>query len=63
MAKAIDLDGTLARYDGWKGIEHIGDPIPVMYARVRDWIRSGEKCYLFTARITDCQPMPRSPIK
>lgn len=25
---AIDLDGTLARYDGWKGLDHIGDPLP-----------------------------------
>lgn len=25
---AVDLDGVLARYDGWKGIEHIGEPLP-----------------------------------
>ncbi|MDD4482689.1 MAG: hypothetical protein PHP18_05675 [Bacilli bacterium] len=24
----VDLDGVLARYDGWQGIEIIGDPIP-----------------------------------
>ncbi len=24
---AVDLDGTLAEYDGWKGIDHIGHPI------------------------------------
>ena len=24
----VDLDGVLAKYDGWKGIDHIGDPIP-----------------------------------
>lgn len=24
---AVDLDGVLAKYDGWKGVEHIGDPI------------------------------------
>lgn len=24
----VDLDGVLAQYDGWKGVEHIGDPIP-----------------------------------
>lgn len=23
----LDLDGVLAHYDGWKGIEHIGEPI------------------------------------
>jgi len=25
---AVDVDGVLAQYDGWKGIEHFGDPIP-----------------------------------
>lgn len=25
---AVDLDATLAQYDGWKGEDHIGDPIP-----------------------------------
>jgi hypothetical protein len=24
----VDLDGVLAKYDGWKGVDHIGDPIP-----------------------------------
>lgn len=24
----IDLDATLADYDKWRGVEHIGDPIP-----------------------------------
>ena len=24
----IDLDGVLAKYDGWKGLEHFGDPLP-----------------------------------
>ena len=27
----VDLDGVLARYDGWKGIRHFGKPFP--YAR------------------------------
>ena len=27
-AVCIDLDATLAEYDGWQGVEHIGDPIP-----------------------------------
>lgn len=25
---AVDLDGVLAKYDGWKGIDHVGDPVP-----------------------------------
>lgn len=24
---AIDLDGVLLKYDGWKGVEHFGEPI------------------------------------
>lgn len=24
----VDLDGVLAQYDGWKGVDHIGDPLP-----------------------------------
>lgn len=24
----VDLDGVLAKYDGWKGLDHIGEPIP-----------------------------------
>ena len=23
----VDVDGVLAQYDGWKGVEHIGEPI------------------------------------
>lgn len=25
---AIDLDGCIAQYDGWKGLDHIGEPQP-----------------------------------
>lgn len=24
----VDLDGVLAQYDRWKGVDHIGDPVP-----------------------------------
>lgn len=24
----VDLDGVLASYDGWKGVDHFGSPIP-----------------------------------
>lgn len=27
-AVAVDLDGVLAEYDGWEGLEEIGDPHP-----------------------------------
>jgi len=29
---AVDLDGCIAEYDGWKGEEHVGEP--------KDWSRS-----------------------
>lgn len=46
----VDLDGTLAHYTGWQGFEHIGDPVPVMSARVKQWINEGKEVKIFTAR-------------
>jgi hypothetical protein len=31
----VDLDATLARYDGFKGETIIGEPIPLMVNRVK----------------------------
>lgn len=39
----VDLDGTLAHYDGWKGETHIGKPIPLMLARVKRWLAEGKE--------------------
>jgi len=47
----VDLDGCLARYEGWKGIEHIGEPVPAMLDRVHAWIDEGKIVKIFTARI------------
>lgn len=47
---AVDLDGTLAHYDGWKGPEHIGAPIPAMVERVKKWLAEGKEVRIFTAR-------------
>jgi hypothetical protein len=33
----VDLDGTLAKYGEWRGVEHIGEPIPPMVDRVKGW--------------------------
>jgi hypothetical protein len=46
----IDLDGTLAYFDGWKGFEYIGKPVPAMKARVREWLAQGFEVKVFTAR-------------
>lgn len=47
----IDLDGTLAYYDEWRGADHIGDPIPKMLNRVKAWLASGRQVKIMTARV------------
>jgi hypothetical protein len=54
----VDLDGTLAHYDGWKGPEHIGEPVPLMLARVKIWLSEGRDVRLFTARATQAGQIP-----
>jgi hypothetical protein len=51
----VDLDGTLAEYHGWQGIEHIGAPIPLMLERVKNWIEEGIEVRIFTARVHEEQ--------
>lgn len=48
----VDLDGTLAHYDKWRGHKHIGEPVPKMLERVRNWINQGIEVRIFTARIS-----------
>lgn len=47
----VDLDGTLAHYDHWRGVSHIGSPIPEMVSRVRRWLLRGQEVRIFTARL------------
>lgn len=47
----VDLDGTLAFYDGWHGPKHIGKPIEPMVARVKRWLAAGRDVRIFTARV------------
>ncbi|MEI7752773.1 MAG: hypothetical protein WCJ71_11890, partial [Candidatus Omnitrophota bacterium] len=49
----VDLDGTLARYDGWKGDDHIGEPVPLMMAFIKDLMAEGRTVKIFTARASD----------
>lgn len=49
----VDLDGTLAHYDHWRGVEHIGEPIQPMIDRVRRWLDEGKEVRIFTARVSD----------
>lgn len=49
----VDLDGTLAYYDGWKGETHVGKPIPAMVKIVRDILEGGAlDVRVFTARVS-----------
>lgn len=54
----VDLDGTLARDDGWKGIEHIGEPVEPMVQRVKRWRKAGKNVKIFTARVDDPDSIP-----
>jgi hypothetical protein len=47
----VDLDGTLAKYDGWRGVYHVGEPVPLMLHRVKVWRAEGRDVRIFTARI------------
>lgn len=48
----FDLDGTLAKYDGWKGIDHIGEPVELMVARIKKMHDEGKVVKILTARVT-----------
>lgn len=47
---AVDLDATLAEYNGWNGGK-IGRPIPAMVERVKRWRAKGKEVRIFTARV------------
>jgi hypothetical protein len=49
----VDLDGTLAVYHGWRGPLHVGEPIPRMVERIRQWIAAGVEVRIFTARASE----------
>lgn len=51
----VDLDGTLAHYEGWDG-GNIGAPIPRMVARVVAWLAAGKDVRILTARVANGDP-------
>lgn len=48
---AFDLDGTVAFYNGFKGAEHIGEPIPKAIALIKQFLEMGVEVIIFTARV------------
>lgn len=51
---AMDLDGTLVKYDAWVSAGHIGEPVVPMVKRVQDFLAEGREVRVFTAR---CWPL------
>ena len=58
----VDLDATLAHYDGWHGPLHIGAPIPRMVRRVKALVARGVRVKVFTARASESDPVMRARI-
>lgn len=52
----VDLDGTLARYGGWRGADHIGEPVAPMVHKVLLALAEGYAVKVFTARASDATP-------
>lgn len=46
----VDFDGTLAFYES-KQWPALGEPIPLMLARVRKWVEEGRDVRIVTARV------------
>ena len=54
----VDLDGTLAYHNKFRGLDYIGKPIPIMLYRVKKWIEKGYRVKIVTARASDPQAIP-----
>jgi len=54
----FDLDGTLAVYDGWQGIDHIGAPVAKTVRLMKRMHEDGLKVKILTARVS-----PRSDVE
>jgi len=48
----VDFDGTLSKYDGWKGHEVFGEPVVDMCEFVRKEHEKGRTIRIFTARVS-----------
>lgn len=57
----FDLDGTLAFYDTWHGINHIGKPIKPMVDRIKKMHAEGKRVKILTARACPRSVMETKP--
>lgn len=46
---AVDMDGVIATYDGWKGFDHLGEPIPGALEFLTE-LQQNYKVVIFTTR-------------
>jgi hypothetical protein len=49
---AVDFDGTLSEYHGFRGVGVYGPPVPAMLERVKKWISEDIEVVIFTARVS-----------
>ena len=47
----FDLDGTLAKYNGWEGLDHIGAPVAPMVKLIRQMHDEDKVVKIVTARV------------
>lgn len=47
---AVDLDGTLLKYEGWKNEDMFGEPFPGVIDWINNRLAEGHKVSVFTAR-------------
>lgn len=55
----FDLDGTLAHYDSFVDLTHIGEPIEPMVLKVQEYLQMLIPVKIFTARVSINNPTER----
>jgi hypothetical protein len=55
------LDGTLAKYDGWRGISVIGEPVAPIVSILKSLVKAGLKVKIVTDRVDPCKGAERLP--
>jgi len=57
----VDLDSTLAHYEGWSSPYDIGAPVKPMVDRIKKLIKEGKEVKIFTARVSEEGPYGLRP--
>src|SRR5690349_9260242 len=59
----FDLDGTLVKWEGWKGIDHFGELIMPIVRIAREYLARGQPIKVFTARMSEEDPVELQKFK